>query len=289
VKEAERRGLPNIRTTVEALKSFKDKESVDLFEKYNSYRFPDVVAKLEEFIVVDLSRKYIQMIRDRSDEVHGILNGIRDGLLKLLAPIVPFYCERVWLELGNKESIHLTEFPKFNSKKVDLKLEGEMNKVFEIIEKGLNARDEAKIGLKWPLMTAYVKGVDVRAGLLEIVKSQLNVKNVDLKSGGKVVEVKLNTEMSPSLEAEGYAREISRKIQALRKKAGFVKSDCVNLYLDLGSLDLGEQLDFIKERVNAVSLVLGDGGRFNEVVGDKGFKEVVEIRGRKIGFGFEKV
>ena len=60
--------------------------------------------------------------------------------------------------------------------------------------------------------------------LTELIKSQLNIKNVELKvdKENKEISVELNTQMTPSLEAEGYAREISRKVQAARKTAGFV-------------------------------------------------------------------
>lgn len=253
----------------------------EIRESYNSYRFFDVISKLEDFVMFDLSRKYIQIIRDRSDEVYDVLNEIRVGLLKLYAPIMPFYCEGVWGELNVKEeSVHLSEFPKVG--KIDVELEKEMSLVFDVIEKGLSARDEAKIGLKWPLAKAEVKCEGFRKELIEIVKSQLNVKDVDLKSG-KEVSVKLDTKMTPSLEAEGYAREISRKVQASRKKAGFVKTDKIKLSLDVGELKslIESQLDFIKERVNAVSVEFGRGKYKHE------FDE--EIKNKKIGFSFDKL
>lgn len=261
----------------------------DVKESYDNYKFPDAISKLEEFVLNDLSRKYIQMIRDRDDEVYSILNEIRISLLKLFAPIMPFYCEKIWQELKKKkvvreESVHLTEFPRTDVKKIDSKLEEEMNKVFEIIEKGLAERDKTKIGLKWPLMTAYVKTSEkIRSELFEVIKIQLNVKNVDVKSGrGKEISVKLNTEITPELEAEGYAREVSRKVQSARKKAGLIKSDKIKLVLDVGGLKdmLKGQTDFIKERVNAVSV--GFEGKIKHSERDK-------IKGREIGFGFEKI
>ena len=44
----------------------------------------------------------------------------------------------------------------------------------------------------------------------------------------KTIEVNLDTKMTPELESEGYAREISRKVQAARKNAGFVKDDKIS-------------------------------------------------------------
>jgi len=55
----------------------------------------------------------------------------------------------------------------------------------------------------------------------EIVKEELNIKELNFKptsEPGNYPEVTLDTNQTPELEAEGYAREISRKIQAARKK-----------------------------------------------------------------------
>ena len=266
----------------------------DVTESYNNYKFPEVVLRLEEFVILDLSRKYIQIIRDRSEEVYSTLNQIRVGLLKLFAPIMPFTTEKIWQELYadkivKEESVHLSDWTKADLKKIDKKLEKEFEIVSEIIEKGLAARDSAKIGLRWPLMTAYIKmGEKIDEDLLDIVKSQLNVKNVDLKSGSKEILVELNTEMTPELEAEGYAREISRKIQAGRKKSGLVKNDKIKLGLvtdsDLKEL-LGSQIDFIKERVNAADVLI------KSDIEEKKYKNVFsdEIKGNKIKFMFSKV
>ncbi len=242
---------------------------------------------LVDFWLNNLSRRYIQIVRgrisERDKEALFVLNEVYIRLLKLCAPIIPFTTEKIWQELGDKkivkdESVHLSDWPKFDAGKVDDKLEQDMNIVFEIIEKGLAARDEAKIGLKWPLSCAYVEGGEkIKVELLEIVKKQLNVKNVDVKSG-KEISVELNTEITPELEAEGYAREISRKVQAGRKKAGLVKSDKIKLCLEVDDNlkeILASQLDFIKDRVNAVGVVFGDERykyEFEEKIKDKKIK-----------------
>ncbi len=47
VKEAEKRGLPNVRTFVEAIDSFGTKDSVSLFEKYGVYSEKEILARSE--------------------------------------------------------------------------------------------------------------------------------------------------------------------------------------------------------------------------------------------------
>ena len=233
-------------------------------ENYNSFRLPDVIRFLENFIIEDLSKTYIKIIRDRADETYQILNEIRIGLIKLLAPIIPFTTEKIWQELKQnnqvkEESVHLSTWPKPDEKAINPYLEKSLEKVFQIIELGLATRDKIKIGLKWPLAKAKLiidneseKALNKFKELKEIIAKQLNVKKTETSSG-KQTKVELDTKLTPELEAEGYAREISRKIQALRKKAGLVKSDKIKLEI-ISDINFTPQQDFIKERVNAEEL-----------------------------------
>ncbi len=228
---------------------------------YNSYKFPEAISLIENFLVNDLSKTYIQIIRERSNECLKILDEIRLGLLKLLAPIIPFATERIWQELREKkavkeESIHLTEFPKCEEKKINKKLEEEFLVVLKIIEIGLRERDIAHIGLKWPLASAKIftnKKID--KNIFEIIARQLNVKKLELVAGkSKEIMIELDLNMTPELEIEGYAREISRAVQAERKKAGLVKGDRISLAIATSSdfiSNLKRQEDFIKERTGS--------------------------------------
>jgi isoleucyl-tRNA synthetase len=231
---------------------------------YNKFKFPEAVQEIENFIVEDLSKNYIKIIRERSEETSETLNKIRIGILQLLAPIIPFTTERVWLELKAKkivkeESIHLSSFPKYDEKKIDKELEEDFQNILKIIELGLAERDKAQIGLKWPLAKAVIEtDKSVSKGLQEIISRQLNVKKIEMKKG-KETHVELDTKMTEELELEGYAREISRNIQAERKKAGLVKENEIDLVLVTGEnfvnkIKLHEK--FIKERVNAKKITI---------------------------------
>jgi len=59
----------------------------------------------------------------------------------------------------------------------------------------------------------------------------LNVKKVCIRNSKekKEIEVRLDTKMTDELEIEGYAREVSRAVQAERKKQGLVKTDSITL------------------------------------------------------------
>ena len=60
-----------------------------------------------------------------------------------------------------------------------------------------------------------------------ILLDELNIKKIILKQS-KQISVKLDTKLTPELEFEGYAREMSRQIQAFRKKLGLKKKDKVD-------------------------------------------------------------
>lgn len=223
---------------------------------------------LKNFWLNDLSRRYIQIIRDRissNDETaKTILRKVYVELIKLLSPMIPFTTEKIWQDLRNKkivkeESVHLCSWPKADEKKIDKKLEEIFNSTLQIIEKGLAERDKIKIGLKWPLAKAiiYIKGKENFSDMQEIIKSQLNVKELIFKSQvskGIEFDIKLDAKQTPELEAEGYGRELSRHVQSFRKKLGLEKKDKIELFVFTNNefkKILETQESFIKERTNS--------------------------------------
>jgi isoleucyl-tRNA synthetase len=67
-------------------------------------------------------------------------------------------------------------------------------------------------------------------------------------------QIYLNTERDDKLEAEGYTREIMRRVQALRKKAGLKKADNIQLYIQTDKENceiLDKWADKIQERCGA--------------------------------------
>ena len=228
-------------------------------ELMEEYRLDEVIEEIEK-LYLDLSRIYIKIIRDRQNKIaYETIKEVYIDVVKMFSIICPFISERIWQALRKnkevkEESIHLSEWPKTNTKDIDLELEREFVYALKIIEVGLAERDKAKIGLKWPLAKADVKFPEkISKKLEEIIAKQLNVKKIEIVYG-KEVAVSLDLNMTEALEAEGFARELSRTIQAERKKAGFVKQDEIELEIscDLQMEKLLKmQQEFLKERVNA--------------------------------------
>ncbi|GIW65446.1 MAG: hypothetical protein KatS3mg093_425 [Candidatus Parcubacteria bacterium] len=234
----------------------------DVKGDFDRFVFHEAIQKIEKFLIEDLSKTYIKIIREREEEVFDILNKIRKDLLVVLSPIIPFLTEEMWQDLKKKkivkeESVHLSYWPKSDKKKINKKLEKEFEEILKIIEAGLAERDKIKIGLRWPLLSVeiiYKKKFSKK--FEEILMRQLNVKNVVFHIGDSL-KVNYDIKITKDLEAEGYAREISRNIQEFRKKLGLEKSNKIETYI-IADEDFIKLLkmkeNFIKERTNSLKL-----------------------------------
>ena len=233
------------------------------FKEYNTIK---ACSKIREYID-GLSTWYIRNSRERFNEedenAKKTLRYVLEKFVRIIAPIIPFSAEKIFQDLnGSEKSIHLEKWPQKNEKLINFSLEEDMEKVREMVSEGLKQRDIAQIGLKWPLQKATVKGIKkLDKELLEILKAQLNVKEIkyaiENSNENNKISVELDTKLTPELEEEGYAREISRKIQAFRKEIGLEKKEKVNLIISTDELFkkmLENQKDFIKERTNSQTI-----------------------------------
>jgi len=204
-------------------------KETDYFLK--GYNTIDACNKIKVFIE-DLSTWYVRRNRDRFNDgdkdAKTTLKYVLENLAKAIAPIIPFSAESIYKTIGNKDSVHLESWPEYSEKLLNEKLEIEMLRVREIVSIALRERDIQKLPLKQPLLEVKLHGYKVSKEHEEIILEELNVKKVTfIKSEQKKIE--LNTTITPELEAEGIAREITRAIQAARKKANLVKEDLIEL------------------------------------------------------------
>ncbi|MFH1500407.1 MAG: isoleucine--tRNA ligase [archaeon] len=253
-------------------------------ESLEKYKLDVPFKEIQDFVVNDFSRGYIQMTRDRED-TKEVIGEVLEKICLILAPFAPYISEYIYSEF-NKKSVHLSSWPKVDTKKISEKLEKDMETVMKITETGLAERDKERIGLKWPLSRAVVSSSGkLKKELQEIIKNQLNVKKVDVKSS-KEIKVELDTKMTSELEAEGYAREIARKVQAERKKAGLIKKDKIKLEVVVGKELLSKikgRERFIKERTNSLVIKILDKGE-SKYKNEARFK----VKEEEIAIGFEK-
>ena len=246
--------------------SLTEKMSQEVKENLENYNTIKACSSIRKY-VDDLSTWYVRNSRERFNSedksARKTLRYVLEKLSKGVAPIMPFISETIYQNLTNEEkSVHLEDWPKFDKKLINQDLEDKMINVREVVSQGLRHRDQNRIGLKWPLALAtisYKKAfLEGEKELQEIIKQELNVKTLKvLESSEEQLSIELDFNLTPELEAEGYAREISRLVQSARKKIGLNKEDLVdiNIVIDKDFKKIIEtQKGFLKERTNAKDL-----------------------------------
>lgn len=208
-------------------------------EKYDSAKASTLI---ENFFIEDLSLWYIRRSRKRfqkpkdKKEKEGAAEAfyfVLFNLIKLMAPMVPFLSEQIYLDLKNKnipkESIHLFDYPKVDKNLIDKKLEEKMDKVREIVTLALSKRKEAGVKVRQPLNKLEIDNKEIAEDkeLSELIKEELNVKEVTF---GK--SLNLDKKITKELKEEGFLREITRTVQDLRKKSGLKKENIIEINYD---------------------------------------------------------
>lgn len=184
--------------------------------------------------ISDLSNWYVRRSRDQMKDGEGRENSLHlygsvlVRLAQLAAPFTPFFSEFVFHTLVDESaSIHHTNWPAELTKFADKKLEAEMAVVREVVEKTLAQRQEAGVKVRQPLQSVDVRHVSTEpsAKVLDVLKAEVNVKEVVWHRGTEACTVTLDTKITLELKAEGEARELARSIQNLRKTAGLSVQD----------------------------------------------------------------
>lgn len=130
-------------------------------------------------ILTNALEKEVSGTGDASNLAHNLTPSklpkeVYEILLKLVAPFAPHVADELWAMLGNKKSIHLEEWPKYDSKKlissvfkIVVQVNSKVRAQFvintddenEVIEKALGLPEiTARLNGKKPEKTFYVKG-----------------------------------------------------------------------------------------------------------------------------------
>jgi len=129
-----------------------------------------------------LNNWYIRRTRDRfwagDRQAFDVLYTVLVNLSKILAPLMPFTCEYVFKALTGEESVHLTDYPALAEVQSDEKLMAEMDFLQELCSAGKFIREEKNLRNRLPLNSLTVVGADLNEQYQDIVKDELNVKQV---------------------------------------------------------------------------------------------------------------
>ncbi len=131
--------------------------------------------------------------------------------------------------------------------------------------------------------------INVNGAKVNIVKEHIIVQR-SVPEPYQEVEFKggflyLNKELTPELEAEGFSREVMRRVQSLRKKSGLEKKDRVDLVIKADK-ELRGRLDKFKEqimeKVGAGALTLSEAAPYGKF--ESSSKEKVKGKSFEIYF-----
>lgn len=258
----------------------KAAEHIDKFEFHLAGR------ALKNFVVDDLSRWYVKLIRDRvaltapATDRATALTVLRTCIIeaaKLFAPITPFIAEYAFQQLKSdkdEESVHFARYPRGNQQLVDAELEEQMLLAMQITEAANSARQEAGIKLRWPIAEVVVAGDNKTAAavqrLNEVLKATNNSLAVRALKEGELPEqyairdaysfkVAIPKELTDELKNQALLRELARAIQDARKKGGFNVRESIELTLSADA-KTAKFLEAVKgglaKEVGAISIAL---------------------------------
>lgn len=200
-------------------------KSVD--EKLEKYDITSAATELGEF-VDELSNWYVRRNRERfwgselNDDKIGAyvtLYKVLTTLIKVAAPFIPFMTDEIYqnivlsIDSTAPESVHLCTWPEVDEKAIDAKLEEEMGLAYKIVKLGRSARNSVNIKNRQPLSEMLISAKNLPEYYSDIVKEELNVKQVAL---GADMKDYVSFEIKPNLPVLG--KEYGKLIPQIRAK-----------------------------------------------------------------------
>lgn len=169
-------------------------------EAYNDYEPTRAGRYIETFTIDNLSNWFVRLSRKRfwgSSMSQNKLSAYQTlytclvTLSKLIAPLSPFYADRLYKSLASVtgkdlcDSVHLSEFPKVNDSVIDKELELRMEMAQKITSMVLSLRKKESIIVRQPLQKITIpasKNSDTRKHIEEVAKlilDEVNVKELE--------------------------------------------------------------------------------------------------------------
>ena len=182
---------------------------------YADYEPTRATRAISDFVQENLSNWYVRLSRRRfwkgeyeADKIaaYQTLYTCLITIAKLMAPVAPFYADRLYKDLvsvtgkENKESVHLTDFPVADESYIDKSLESKMQKAQTISSLVLSLRKKESIKVRQPLQKIMIpianaaERAEIEA-VANLIKHEVNVKEIELledASGILVKQIKPN-------------------------------------------------------------------------------------------------
>ena len=206
-------GPPNATAEIDAwLRSRMNSLLRDVRAAYDAYEPMTAGRLIQDFVVDEFSNWWVRLNRKRfwrgqlSDDKRAAFAVLHEALslvAQLMAPIAPFYAERLYSDLGfgesltsgqdkssngRPQSVHLSMLPTVNEALIDTALEERMSYAQRISSLGFSLRKGAGIKVRQPLGKMLIPVLDDSfrqqlAGVEDLILQELNVKSIEYVSG----------------------------------------------------------------------------------------------------------
>ena len=244
----------------------------DVTEHFENYEPTKAGRAVQDFVSDNLSNWYVRLNRKRfwggdydKDKVsaYQTLYECLITVAKLMAPIAPFYAERLFIDLcpeAKNTSVHLQKFPVADESLIDKNLEECMQYAQQISSMVLALRRKAEKKVRQPLLKAVVPATDEKTFsqiqyVAELIKTEVNIKSLEV--------------LSPEAEMENIVKRIKPNFKTLGKRYGKLMKEiavCVNSFTskEISTIEKNGQYSFALPTGEAIELLAEDVEIFTE-------------------------
>ena len=187
----------------------------EVTEYYETYEPTRAGRAVESFVGNDLSNWYVRLNRKRfwggemtvdKQAAYQTLYTCLYTVAQLMAPIAPFFADRLYRDLKGK-TVHLSTFPVADDKLIDLTLEAQMNLAQQTTSMILALRKRANKKVRQPLQKAVIPAADteMKQNLIhvaDLIKQEVNVKELQIV-GADDPAVQLVKKIRPNFKVLG--------------------------------------------------------------------------------------
>ncbi len=242
-------------------------------QHYIDYHPTKAGRAIQEFVIDNLSNWYVRLNRKRFwggeyDEnklsAYQTLYTCLNTIALLMAPIAPFFAERLFLDLNkatNKntdESIHLTMFPEPKEELIDNELETRMFLAQRISSMALSLRRTAKIKVRQPLQRLMIPVLDKKLenqinSIKDIILSEVNIKEIELLNDTSGIVVK---EIKPDFKILG--KKLGKNMRFVAKALSELSQDDIAKFETDGKWIINIEGNDIELSIDEVQVISKD-------------------------------
>jgi isoleucyl-tRNA synthetase len=202
-------------------------------------------ARTLQSFVTDLSTWYLRRSRERMKDVGedrceaiATLRTVLDTFAKMLAPFMPFLAEEIYQAVrggytatSERLSVHLEDWPLLTPPSSHPHVLPSMAEIRRLVSRILEARDHAGIPVKQMLsqVTLTTPSGEISPAYVAVLLDEVNVARAIVEKGELAVD--LDCTLTPELIRAGLAREVTRRVNGLRKEANLTIADRIVLHI----------------------------------------------------------